>query len=46
MNAEVLTSQTPMSQIPELCNTPQIRKEENSIGETYTQNTTRSLLQT
>ena len=36
MNPKVLTSQTPMLQIPELCDTPQIRKEENSIGETYT----------
>ena len=36
MNPEVLTSQTPMPQIPELCDTPQIRKKENSIGETYT----------
>ena len=36
MNPEVLTSQTPMPQIPKLCDTPQIRKEENSLGETYT----------
>ena len=25
--------------MPELCDTPQIRKEENSIGETYTRHT-------
>ena len=36
MNPKVLTSQTPTPQIQELCDTPQIRKEENSIGETYT----------
>ena len=34
MNPEVLPSQTPMSQIPELCDIPQVGKEENSIGET------------
>ena len=39
MNPEVLTSQTSMPQIPELCNTLQIRKEENSIGGTYTKHT-------
>ena len=36
MNPEVVTSQTPMPQILELCDTPQIRKKENSLGETYT----------
>ena len=35
MNPEVLLFQTPMPQIPELCDIPQVRKEENSIGETY-----------
>ena len=36
LTSEVPVSQTPMLQIAELCDTPQIRKEENSIGETYT----------
>ena len=36
MSSEVLTIQIRMPQIPELCDTPQIRKEENSFGETYT----------
>ena len=36
MNSKVLTIQIPMPQIPELCDTPQIRKEETSFGETYT----------
>ena len=36
MTPKVLSSQTPMPQIPELCDTPQICKEENSIGETFT----------
>ena len=36
MNPKVFTSQALMPQIPELCDTPQIRKEENSFGETYT----------
>ena len=33
INPEVLTSQTLMPQISELCDTPQICKEENSVGE-------------
>ena len=36
VNTEVVTSETHMPQIPELCDTPQIRKDKNSIGETYT----------
>ena len=36
MNPEVVTSQGPMSLITELCHTLQIRKEENSLGKTYT----------
>ena len=36
MNPEVILSQTPMPQIPEFCDTLQIRQEENLTGETYT----------
>ena len=36
VNTEVVTSETHMPQVPKLCDTPQIRKDENSIGETYT----------
>ena len=36
MNAEVLTSQKPIPQIPGLCDTSSIRKVESSIGETDT----------
>ena len=43
MNPKVVTSQGPMSLTRELCDTLQIRKEENSLGKTYAKHSEVSL---